>query len=56
MNIKKKYGSKEVHAYVCKIYRSKIKNIQIQGKRKWNYYRNKLQEHCNSKVLIKKEG
>lgn len=53
---KKKYGSKEVHAYVCKIYRSKIKNIQIQGKRKWNYYRNKLQEHCNSKVLIKKEG
>lgn len=53
---KKKYGSKEVHAYVCTIYRSGIKNICIQGKRKWNYYRKKLQEQCNRRKVLVREG
>lgn len=52
---KKKYGSKEVHAYVCRIYRSKIRNIQIQGKRKWNYYSKKFREQCDRKVLVEEK-
>lgn len=53
---KKKYGSKEIHVYICKLYRSKIKNVQIQGKRKWDYYRKKLQEKYNINALKQGKG
>lgn len=39
---KKKYGSREIHAYVCKVYRLQLKNFYQQGKKKFNYYKGKL--------------